>query len=91
MASTVVLKLAWAWSASLMLMLPVASRLPVLLSTAMSSVTVDAEGAPMTAASLVPVRVKLSVVVVPSSACRVKVSSLVWPAPRNCTALSATV
>ena len=46
---TVVLKLAWTVFASLMLMLPVAIRLP--LVRAVSSVTAATVGAPITAAS----------------------------------------
>ena len=87
---TVVLKLAWPVSTSVMLMVPVAVRLPLSLAL-VSSVTAATVGAPITAASLLPLMVKLTVLLVPSALLTVKVSVLVSPAPRYCTALLATV
>ena len=70
--------------------MPLAVSLPALL-TPLSSVTSVSVGVPIVAASLVPFMVKLTTLVVPSSAVIVKVSTLVSPAPRYCTALSLTL
>ncbi|MGY4330823.1 hypothetical protein ACVW1A_004812 [Bradyrhizobium sp. LB1.3] len=78
----------WFWSASAIESTPVAVRLPA-AETPTSSVTSWTTGAPMTAASLVPWMVKVTCFWVPSSAVRVKVSTLVSPTPRYCTALSS--
>ena len=75
-----------------MLMLPLATRLPALAPE--SSVTDRAEatvGTPMTGASLLPCTVKLITWVAPSAAVTVKLSTLLWPTPRLCVALLATV
>ncbi|MGY4368744.1 hypothetical protein ACVW1A_004809 [Bradyrhizobium sp. LB1.3] len=84
--ATVVLNAAWFWSASEIEIEPEAFRTGLVAS----SVTSTAFGVPMTAASLTPTIVKATCFWVPSREVIVKVSTLVSPAPRYCTLLSAT-
>ena len=81
-----VLNAAWPWSASEIEIDPVAFRVGLVAS----SVTSTTVGVPITAVSLTPMIVKATCLVVPSSEVTVKVSTLVSPAPRYCTLLSAT-
>ncbi|MGY4330826.1 hypothetical protein ACVWWG_005243 [Bradyrhizobium sp. LB7.2] len=76
----------WFWSASVTISLPVADS----VAPAESSVTVWTTGSPMTAASLAPLIVKETTLVVPSTDLMAKVSTLVSPSPRYWTALFAT-
>ena len=68
-----------------------ALRLPLVVKTSSLWVRLLAVSPLITAASLVPVMVKLTVLLVPSALLTVNVSALVSPAPRYCTALLATV
>ena len=69
-------------------MLPATVRLLPL--TATSSVTEATVGVPITASSLVPVMVKLTILEVPSRLEILKLSVVVTPALSICTALLAT-
>ena len=77
-------------SGSLIGIVPEATRLPEPF-TPLSSVTADTVGLPITAPSLVPLIVKLTCFVVPSTLVIVKVSTRVSPRPRDCVAAFATV
>ena len=84
---TTVLKLA-SLSTSEIDKVPPAVRLsaPVTLT---SSVTSAKPSAPITAASLAPLIVTVMACVVPSTACTVIESVVLWPALRPCTVVSA--
>ncbi|MNC58325.1 hypothetical protein D3C75_1080470 [compost metagenome] len=75
-------------STSVTLRLPVSVRLP--LTTFRSSVTAPLSSPLISAPSLTPVMVMVTVWLVPSRLCTVKVSTLVSPAPRYCTLSLAT-
>ncbi|MOA45968.1 hypothetical protein D3C78_1684260 [compost metagenome] len=73
-------------STSVTLRVPVSVRVGVLSS----SVTAPLSVPPITAESLTPVMVMVTVCSVPSTDCTVKVSTLVSPSPRYCTLLLST-
>ncbi|MNF04661.1 hypothetical protein D3C80_2042280 [compost metagenome] len=73
-------------SRSVTLRVPVSVR----VGLASSSVTAPLSVPPITAESLTPVMVMVTVCSVPSTDCTVKVSTLVSPSPRYCTLLLST-
>ena len=72
---TVVENVAWPLSASVIEIEPLAVRLPA--ETLTSSVTVETVGVPITAASLAPLMVNVTTLVVPSALLMVKLSIFV--------------